>query len=324
LEAAAAVTRIISYNILVGGTRRVEPLLKMLSAGQPDLVGLVEAIDEPVVVELAARLGMDYRLSGRGKNRRGWQAALLSRLPIRSAKTYVTASLIKQPLLEVCVEMPDGQTLTVFVIHLTAEFSAGWRANRQRRREVQELLRLMAPRRDSPHLLLGDFNSIAPGDRVRGSAFLRFMTDASLYRQLIPSSSNQPANLNTVLPRRLRFLKPLLQRVPQSRSLGMLLDALDRLYAPRGGLELLTRAGYGDCYRVLHPREPGFTWPSALPAGRIDYLFASPALAPQLAACEVLTTGAGITGNLASDHLPVLAVFEDASENRHLFISPDA
>lgn len=307
-------TRIISYNILVGGTRRVEPLFKMLSAGQPDLVGLVEAIDEPVVAELAARLGMDYRLSGRGKNRRGWQAALLSRLPIHSVKTHTTAALTKQPLLEVCVETPDGQPLTVFVIHLTAEFSTGWRANRQRRREVQELLRLMAPQQGRPHLIMGDFNAIAPRDRMRGSAFLRFMTDARLYRQLIPTSSNQPANLNTVMPRRLRFLKPLLQRVPQSKPLGFLLDLFDRLYAPRGGLELLTRAGYVDCFRALHHRESGFTWPSALPAGRIDYLFASSALAPQLTACEVLTAGEGISGNLASDHLPVLAVFQDAGE----------
>jgi len=305
--------RVLSYNILIGGARRVEPLLNMLRAGAPDVIGLVEAIDERVVAELAAALGMEYRLSGRAKNRRGWQAAVLSRLPIRSTNTYITPPLIKQPLLEVTVETPDGQLLTVFVIHITAEFSKGWRGNQQRRREVQEVLRLMEQQRGKRHLLLGDFNTIAPRDRVRGSRFLHYMLDARLYRQLLPGPTNHPANLNAVMPRGLRFLKPALQLVPQSKLLGALLDSCDWLYAPRGGIDLLTNAGYSDCFRALRPRQPGFTWPAALPAGRIDYLFASPELVPQLEACEVLTAGAdGLSGGLASDHLPVLAAFGPA------------
>ena len=305
--------RVISYNIFVGGRRRVEQLAGMLSAQRPDIVGLVEAIDEEVVKNLAEQLSMDYRLSGRGQSRMRLQAAVLSRLPIRSTRAYTTEIIKRQPLFEVQIEEPDGSLLTVFMIHLTPEFSRGWQAHLKRRREVREALRLMAPRRGTPHLLMGDFNAIAPGDRVRGSDFVRFVTDERLYRQLIPSTSNSLPGLSLVMPRRLRFLQPALRITSRSALLAFLLDRLDSVYAPRGGLGLLTRAGYVDCFRRLHPHESGFTWPSALPAGRIDYIFASPELARRLTTCETLLDGDGVSGNLASDHLPVFAAFSAAA-----------
>ena len=304
--------RVISYNILIGGKQRVEPLAGMLRARQPDIVGLVEAIDEQVVKSLAEQLGMDYRLSGRAQSRPRLQAAVLSRLPIRSTQAYTTEIIKRQPLFEVELEEPDGSLLTVFIIHLTPEFSRGWKANRKRRREVQEALRLMAPRRGTPHLLMGDFNAIVPGDRVRGSNFLRYVTDERLYRQLLPSESKSLPGLGQVLPRRLHFLQPALRGITRSALLSFVLDQLDSVYAPRGGLGLLTRAGYVDCFRRLHPQETGFTWPSALPAGRIDFIFASPELAQRLAACETLLDGDAVSGNLASDHLPVFAAFAEA------------
>src|SRR6266700_1087560 len=51
-------TRILSYNILVGATRRVDPLTRMIQAAQPDVVGLVEATNPRVIEELARRLDM--------------------------------------------------------------------------------------------------------------------------------------------------------------------------------------------------------------------------------------------------------------------------
>ena len=65
-------TRILSYNILVGGTRRVEQLTTVIRAADPDVVGLAEATDPKVVEELASRLGMQFRLSGYGKGARDW------------------------------------------------------------------------------------------------------------------------------------------------------------------------------------------------------------------------------------------------------------
>ncbi len=301
--------RVISYNICLGGTQRVEPLGRVLASRRPDIVGLVEASDDRVVEALAAHLGMDYRLSGYGKGSERQQSAVLSRLPIRATSVYKTAVLTKQPLLEVTVEEPDGQLLTVFVAHLTAAFSQTWRANRQRRREVQEFVRQMDLQRGTRHLLMGDFNSIFPGERVKGSLFLRHMTGQSLDGQPPIEASLQPPDLDFVVARPLRFLKPALKAAPKNPALCFLLDHLDPLYAPRAGLDALARAGYIDCFRAQHPAEPGFSWPALLPAGRIDYIFASPELAPSLCACEVIAEGGGVSASQASDHLPVFATF---------------
>ncbi len=302
-------TRVVSYNILAGGVRRVEPLRRLLQASNADVIGLIEAVREEVVADLAEYLGMEYRLSGREKGAHGQQGALLSRLPIRATKAHSTATLTKQPLLEVGVEEPDGQPLTVFVIHLTADFSRGWAASLKRRRELAEVLRIMAAQRGTNHLLLGDFNAIAPGERVKGSRFLRYMTDPDLYQHLLPGAANGLPTLNFVVPRPLRFMQPLLAAAPRSRALSALFDVVDPLYAPRAGLGLLQQAGYVDCFRARHPEEPGFTWPAALPAGRIDYIFASPSLAERLRESRVGIAGAEVCACDASDHLPVLAEF---------------
>jgi endonuclease/exonuclease/phosphatase family metal-dependent hydrolase len=307
--------RVITYNILAGGTNRVEPLTQVLQMMQPDLVGLIEASNEHVVQELAGRLRMDYRLSERGEAQKGQPVALLSRLPILAVHSYAPQPRHAPPLLSVQVSEPDGTLLTVLVTHLTANFSSGWRGIRQRRQEARVLLERMQAHQGTPHLLMGDFNCVAPGDQIKGSALLRFLTDEDLYFQLMPpkmssASSHGLPGLHSVVPRQFRFIYPLLCAIPGSRPLSRLLDAFQWLYAPRGGIGLLTRAGYRDCFRGLHPKEPGWTWPSALPAGRIDYIFASPELAPRLCLCEVLAAHHGLPVNEASDHLPVFVTLQ--------------
>ena len=81
-------------------------------------------------------------------------------------------------------------------------------------------------------------------------------------------------------------------------------DAVDG--APRRAIGQRLDAGYVDCYRALHPRAPGYTYPAGAPWLRLDYVFASPRLAGRLAACEVVT-GAAVAR--ASDHYPLRAVF---------------
>lgn len=93
------------------------------------------------------------------------------------------------------------------------------------------------------------------------------------------------------------------------KILAALLDRVDALYAPRGGIELLSKSGYVDCFRASNPREDGFTWPAPLPSGRVDFIFASPELAQSLTASAAITEGDGVLASQASDHLPVLATF---------------
>jgi exodeoxyribonuclease III len=78
--------------------------------------------------------------------------------------------------------------------------------------------------------------------------------------------------------------------------------------ASRLVLEPLADAGYADCYRSLHPTRPGWTHPAAAPWLRLDYAFASPALAPRVRCCDVIDTEPAAR---ASDHLPLLVDVRD-------------
>ena len=312
-------TRILSYNILIGGTHRIEQLSRIIRSSRSDVVGLVEAIDEQVVKELAEHLGMQYRLSGRASNKEGWQGAVLSRLPILDMKIHTNACITKQPLLEVCVEEIDGQPLTVFVTHLTADFGKVWAANKARRREIQELLRIMKSCRGTKHVLMGDFNSLAPGERLKGSAFIRYVAAPDFYHQLKPDPTIQAPDLDFVMPPALRFMKPLLKLVPKSKLFSTMLDAVDACYAPRGGIDLLSQSRYVDCFRSLYPDTKGYTWPAPIPAGRVDFIFASPELAQQLTAAGVIVEGEGIAASQASDHLPIFAEFGTGMKKEQQF-----
>ncbi len=288
-------TRILSYNILAGGRRRVDQLTKIISSAHPDIVGLVEAYNLQVVEELADRLGMQYRMNANPTQEKDWQTALLSRLPIVETHSHIHTDILTKPVLEACVEEQDGRKLTVFVTHLSASFHQGRGGDGFRRHEVQEILRIMALKRGTPHLLMGDFNAIAPGDRLKASALLRYVVAMDLQYRRNPHVDYGHPNLNSIVPEPLRFLYPLLQKIPRSRVLSALLDSTGSLYASRGSISILRKAGYIDCFRQKNPNDTGFTCPAAAPAGRIDYIFASPELAESLSACCVVTRRKWIT-----------------------------
>lgn len=302
-------TRILSYNILVGATRRVDPLTGMIQAARPDIVGLVEATNPRVVEELARRLEMQHVMSANATHSQDWQVALLSRLPIVYTKTHFPSDKLTKPVLEVGVEETDGRQLTIFVTHLSAAFNQGWAGDAIRRREVRELLRIMAAKRGTPHLIMGDFNSLAPGDAFKASALLRYIVKLDRHYQQNPTALVGQPRLDFVVPQPLRFLNPLLRAIPGSRLCCTLFDWAASLYAPRGCISLLRGAGYVDCFRLKNPHGDGFSCPSAAPAGRIDYIFASPELAQSLSTCFILAEGEGVRGEEASDHLPVVAEF---------------
>jgi exonuclease III len=72
---------------------------------------------------------------------------------------------------------------------------------------------------------------------------------------------------------------------------------------------LLRKAGYVDCFRQMNPGVAGFTCPASAPAGRIDFIFASPELAASLTSSQTLTSGISVSAEQASDHQPVVAEF---------------
>ena len=303
-------TRVLTYNILIGGTRRIDQIEQMIRAARPDVVGLVEATNPRVVEELAARLGMDYRLSGHAVHPNEWQVALLSRLPITHVQVYRRPGLLLKLLMEVGVQEEDGRPLTFFLTHLAASFSSSLRGgDSTRREEAHEILRLMRAKRGTPHLLMGDFNSLAPGDTLKASRLLRYLVQIDELRRANPHESVGHPHLDFVVPPPLRFLEPVLRVVARSASLSALFDRAGSLYVARGTIRLLRKAGYVDCFRRMNGHAEGFTCPAQAPAGRIDYIFASPELAPRLLSCCVESQAGDVRGEQASDHLPVVAEF---------------
>ncbi len=299
-------TRILSYNIQTGGMHRTGKLATIIDATSADIIGLTEATNPQVAEELAQKLGMHLRLSGQAKHHKDWHVGLLSRLPIKDVQAHIRPDILtKEHLLEVTIEENNGSLLTVFIVHLTADFYKGTESNRIRRAEVQEILSIMSARQGTPHLLMGDFNAITPSESLKTSALLSYVFNPE--QEYIKQYTNAigQAELDLVTRSSIRILKA----IPGNTLLSAITDSTSLLYAPRAGLELLHRACYVDCYRRLNLRNPGYTYPASSPAGRIDFIFASPELASRLVKSHVVVKAAGVPGYEASDHLPVFAEF---------------
>lgn len=307
-------TRILSYNILAGGKQRVDQLTNIISSAQPDVVGLIEAYNPQIVKEIAQRLGMHYRMSKSDTQYYKGQIALLSHLPILETHSHYFSNKHISSLMEACIEDQDGHKLSIFITHLTSAFHQSRGGDSIRRREVQAILRIMASKKGTPHLLMGDFNAIAPGDRLKASALLRYLIIVDKQYRRNPHIDLGHPNLDSVVPWPLRFLYPLMNTITRSKILCSLLDEAGSLYASRGSISMLRKAGYTDCFRLKNPKDPGFTCPAASLAGRIDYIFASPELAERLVASHVVTEGNGFRGDEASDHLPIFAEFGEKVE----------
>ena len=299
-------TCILSYNIQTGGTQRIDKLATIIKATQADVIGLIEATNPRGAEQLASELGMHLRLSGQARHEKDWHVGVLSCLPLVDVYMHARPGLLtKEHLLEVSAEEANGTSLTVFVVHLTADFHKRAESDRIRRAEVQEILRIMATRQGTPHLLMGDFNAIAPGDSFNVSQLLSYVMDPeqAYIKKYVDLAAR--SELDFVTRSTIRFLKT----IPRNTVLSTIADSMSRLYVPRAGLELLQEAGYVDCYRRMNPAKPGFTYPAQSPACRIDFIFASPELASRLTRSYVLIKAAGVNGHKASDHLPVCAVF---------------
>ncbi len=307
-------TRILSYNILAGGKPRVNKIINIISSVQPDIVGLIEANDPQTVDEIASKLGMQYRLSESDAHYRKGQVALLSRLPILETHSHYFSNRRVSSLLEACIEEEDGHNITIFITHLSSAFYLSGGGDTLRRHEVRAILQIMATKRGTPHLLMGDFNAIAPGDRLKASALLRYLVIMDKQYRRNPYIDLGHPNLDSVVPKPLRFLYPFLETIAHNKMLSALVDMIGSLYASRGSISMLRKAGYIDCFRVKNSDDPGFTCPAGSLAGRIDYIFASPELAERLSTSRIVREGNGSRGDEASDHLSVFAEFGEPVE----------
>jgi exodeoxyribonuclease-3 len=145
--------RLLTYNIRRGGSGREEVLAATIAECSPDIVIFQEATDPAVVETLASHAGMSYWAS-----RANLSLAFMSRVPIVHFEWHRPA-LSRHAFLEV---VPFGREFRLFGVHLAAVFSA-W-TERRRAFELRALLRSIAVHQRGFHALVGDFNTVAPGE----------------------------------------------------------------------------------------------------------------------------------------------------------------
>jgi exodeoxyribonuclease-3 len=145
--------RVLSYNICRGGSGKEEQLAAVIAAVSPDVVVFQEATAPAVVEKLAARTGMPQWASARGES-----LAFMSRRKVRHFEWH-HPRMSRHAFLEID---PGPGELRIFGVHLSALYSA-W-TERHRVIELRALLATIKRHQRGFHLLVGDFNTLAPGD----------------------------------------------------------------------------------------------------------------------------------------------------------------
>jgi endonuclease/exonuclease/phosphatase family metal-dependent hydrolase len=145
--------KLLSYNVRYGGAGREPQLAAVIKDADPDLVVLQEATDPRVVERLSEETGLSIRAAHKGHS-----VAYLSRVPVRRHEWHRPRGS-RRHFMEIELE---GSGLVVFGIHLSAVHSF-W-TERRRMRELRSLLAWVEARHSGFHLMVGDFNTLAPGE----------------------------------------------------------------------------------------------------------------------------------------------------------------
>ena len=145
--------RILSYNVRRGGSGREAVLAAVIRSSSADIVVLQEATRPDVVERVAQDAGMQQWAS-----RPGESLAFMSRAPV-AHHAWHKPRVSRHAFLEI---VPATATWRVFGVHLSAVHAA-W-TERRRVFELRALLRAIAAHQQGPHVLIGDFNTVAPGD----------------------------------------------------------------------------------------------------------------------------------------------------------------
>jgi exodeoxyribonuclease III len=246
------ILKLLSYNIRYGGTGREDQLAAVIRECEPDLVVLQEATEPYVVERLAQATAMNVWGA-----RPGHSLGFVSRLEISHHEWHPIRGS-RRTFLEIVLA---GMEVRVFGLHLSAIHS-NW-TERRRVRELRALLAGIKQHQEGFHVLLGDFNTLAPGELLNTRS----------------------------LPFRLRPFVWLSGGQIRWETIQMMLDA-----------------GYRDGYRIVHPVDKGFTFPTWDPHIRLDYVFLPEPFADRLKGCQVRNEGP--TAATASDHFAILTELE--------------
>jgi len=147
------ILRLLSYNIRFGGRGRESRLAEVIRLVSPDVVIFQEATDSRVIEALSKLTGLQFWAAQRAHS-----IACLSRIEIAYHEWHYPAGA-KHSFLEIVLA---GSETRIFGLHLSAMFSK-W-SERQRGREIRALLKGIEQHQEGFHVLVGDFNTLAPGE----------------------------------------------------------------------------------------------------------------------------------------------------------------
>ena len=147
------ILKLLSYNIRFGGLKREAHLAEVIRAVAPDLVVFQEAIAPGVIENLAEATGMHFWAA-----RPAHSIGYISRIGIAHHEWHHPAGA-KHSFLEIVLA---GSESRIFGLHLSAMFSK-W-SERRRAREIRALLGSIERHQKGFHVLVGDFNTLAPGE----------------------------------------------------------------------------------------------------------------------------------------------------------------
>lgn len=151
---------VLTYNILNGGHGREAVIRAIIESLQPDIVLLQELLDADLLVSCGKLLNA-YTFLTTSNSR--FRLGLISRYPIIKAQSYHPFPICRA-LLEATIALPFGQTLQLWGVHLMPQLAFPfelWRAW-----EIHVILRRTRQQHQQLCLIAGDFNAIAPGERV--------------------------------------------------------------------------------------------------------------------------------------------------------------
>ena len=322
--------RVATYNILLGGEARRELVLDVLRRIDADVIALQEVRELDRIRELARSLGMEVLIGEPSDPESPMHTAILTRLKVRTWRNRRHHGRMLRSHLH--CEIDTGGThlpvLGVHCLHLAARFGERNKGEARRIREIGAVLTDIENEPALPHVLMGDFNALSPGDDILATAFFRRMNELRRAGLLVSGANGTLIPLVTagdgdprevedrwrragVDPRLLggipvlpRVVSPLTAGVPVSRAMDRFLGRL----IERWTMERLLSEGYVDCYRQVHPRARGLTCATWQLAARVDYVLATPDVASEVVAADVVggRTWPDPDAAAASDHFPVV------------------
>ena len=145
--------KLLSYNIRFGGLGREVAIAEVIKRAAPDLVVFQEAIHPEVIERLSKATGLSFWAA-----RKNHSIGYISRSEIGYHEWHYPRGA-RHSFLEI---VPVGTDTRIFGLHLSARFSK-W-DERRRTREIRSLLEGIKRHQEGFHVLVGDFNTLAPGE----------------------------------------------------------------------------------------------------------------------------------------------------------------